>query len=353
MLNLKFMRYGVLDLTSATEGDIRDAATEDFMAMVKAVGPAFGKVAELSGIDQLAVECVLAQDFVKAVEARMRRFGEDDREAFTTERVGGFAIAKNLSQVEDDSLIAIVFDASVWAGMDGAARARKVATMAHELAHPIMTRVRRMSGALDGVVFPSVTLTEVARSNARIDWDEFRAEDIADMVLQGMTTVDDPAGKPPRPLPLTEISLPGYIEQALMQLGAAYPAWADRVQTYREWKMTLGDMWFQTLRDLDQMRTLMAMTLGCLGVESRESIDPAVSALPAYRLYFGEPWEAYIAAIRRVPSITTPQNHRDAEREILAAGEASFRQALVALGLTADDLPDRQCEVHVTEPKRI
>jgi hypothetical protein len=347
------MRYGILEMTVTVDGDgIEADAKNDFTDFARAVGPAIGKVAEISGIDQLAVECVLAEQFVKAVEARMRRFGEDDREGFTTERVGGFAVAKNLSQAEDDSLIAIVFDASMWAGMDGAARARKVATMAHELAHPIMTRVRRMSGALDGVVFPSQTLTEVARSDARINWDEFRAEDIADVVLQGMATADEPGGGS-RPVPLAEISLSGYVEQAQMQMGAVYPAWADRVQAYREGKMTLGDMWYSTLRDLCQMRTLMAMMLGCRGFESHEPVDPAVSALPAYKLYFGEPWEAYIAAIRRVPSITTPQNHRDVEREILDVGEASFKHALKALGLTADDLPDRHSEVHVTEPQRI
>lgn len=347
------MRYGILEMTVTVDGDgIPDAATDDFMAMVKAVGPAFGKVAAISGVDQLAVDCVLAQDFVKSVEARMRRFSEDDREGFKTERVGGFAVAKNLSQVEDDSLIAIVFDASMWAGRDGVARARKVATMAHELAHPVMTRVRRMSGALEGVIFPSQTLTEVARSNARIDWDEFRAEGIADAVLQGMATADEPGGGS-RPLPLAEISLTGYVEQAQTQLAAAYPAWADRVQTYREWKMKLDEMWFPALRDLGEMRTLIAMTLGCRGFESNDPIDSAVWALPAYQLYFGEPWEAYIAAIRRLPFITTPENHREVEREILDVGEASFKHALKALGLTADDLPDRHNDVHVSEPQRI
>jgi len=54
-----------------------------------------------------------------------------------------------------------------------------------------------------------------------------------------------------------------------------------------------------------------------------------------------------------LPIITTPGDHRDVEREILDVGEASFRQALLALGLTADDAPDRHSEVHVTEPLRI
>jgi hypothetical protein len=347
------MRYGILELTVTVEGDgIPDAAKEDFTALVPAVGPAFGKIAEVSGIDQLAVECVLADQFVKAVESRMRRFGDSDQGPYTTERVGGFAVAKNLSQVEDESKVAIVFDASMWTGTDGAARARKAATMAHEVSHPVMTRVRRMSGALDGVIFPSQTLTEVARSSARIDWDEFRAESFADMVLQEMATADEPGGGT-HPLRLAEISLAGYVEQAQMQLGAAYPAWADRVQEYREGRKTLADMWYSTLRDLGEMRTLIAATMGCMGVDSTEPIDPTVSSLPAYQLYFGKPWEAYIDAMGRLPLVTTPVNHRDVEREILEAGEASFRKALIALGLTADDLPDRQCEVHVTEPQRI
>lgn len=333
-------------------GGVPGAAQEDFTAMLAAVGPAFGKIAELSQIDQLSVECVLAEDFVKAVKPRMRRFGDSDQGDFATERVGGFAVAKNLSQVEDDSRIAIVFDANLWAGMDGAARARKVATMAHELSHPVMTRVRRMSGALDGVIFPSQTLAEVARSSARIDWDEFRAEAMADMVLQAMTTADEPGGGS-RPLRLAEISLTGYVEQATAQLGNAYPAWADRVVGFGIGRLTLDEMWTQTLRQLGQMRTLIAMMLGCLGTESNESIDAAVSALPAYQLYFGKPWEAYIEAIRRLPFITTPKDHHHVEREVLDTGEASFRQALKALGLTADDFADRHSYVHVTDPLRV
>jgi hypothetical protein len=70
-------------------------------------------------------------------------------------------------------------------------------------------------------------------------------------------------------------------------------------------------------------------------------------------MYFGKPWEAYIEAIRRLPLITTPENHRAVEREILDVGEASFKQALLALGLTAEDKPDRHSEVRVTEPQRV
>jgi hypothetical protein len=54
-----------------------------------------------------------------------------------------------------------------------------------------------------------------------------------------------------------------------------------------------------------------------------------------------------------VPSITTPENDREVEHEILAVGDASIKHALKALGLTADDLPDRHNHVHVIEPQRI
>jgi hypothetical protein len=347
------MRYGVLDLTAVVDGSgIPAVAQEDFIALMQALGPAFGKLAAIGGIDQLAVECVLAEDFVNAVEARMRRFDDSDQGGFTTDRIGGVVAAKNLPQADDDSHVAIVFAADVWVDSGNPPLAQKTTIMAHELAHPVMSRVRRMSGALDGVIFPSRTATEIARSSARIDWDEFRAEAIADVVLQGMATTTEPDGES-RPLRLADILMADYAEQAKIHLASAYPAWADRVQKYREWELSLGDMWSQTLQQLGQTRTLVARMLGCAGAESDKPVDVQVSALPAYRLYFGEPWEAYVNAMRGARLVTTVNEHLEVEREVLDLGEASFRHALRALGVTASELPNRQSDVRVVEPQRV
>ena len=46
LVGLVAMRYGVLELMAVMEGDIPDAAKEDFTAEVPTVGPTFGEVAK-------------------------------------------------------------------------------------------------------------------------------------------------------------------------------------------------------------------------------------------------------------------------------------------------------------------
>src|SRR5262249_38973549 len=159
-----------------------------------------------------------ADDFVAAVKAYTRPFGDSEGEGFTTERVGGVVVAKNLAQAADESRIAIVFSAALWASQGEASR---FAIVAHEIAHSLMSRVRQLSGALDGVLFPSLTLTEVARSSARIDWDEFRAEAMADEFLRAMATADTEGGES-RPARLADLTLALSLKTAKDELGDAY-----------------------------------------------------------------------------------------------------------------------------------
>ena len=86
-------------------------------------------------------------------------------------------------------------------------------------------------------------------------------------------------------------------------------------------------------------------------MDSSEQLPTDIIELPAYSLYFGERWEAYVATLRAAPILTTVGSHSSVEHEILAVGESSFRDGLTALGLTADDLPNREAYVHVSEPR--
>lgn len=341
----------VMEVSVTFEGEVPEEVQPDFASLANAMGGLFGRLASTMGIDHLDVECVLAHDFREAVESRLRRLGDGDQQGFTTERVGGVVVGKNLPQVEDQSRIAVVFAPELWIDSGGFAPAQKVATMAHEIAHTVMSRARYMSGALEGVVFPSQTLTEVARSSARIDWDEFRAEALADTVLQTVATTGE--GDNVRPLRLADFASTLYHDQASSQLAAAYPAWADRVDAYMDRQISLDDLWYATLQKLGQLRTLIAMFTGAMGRESDQPLAADLSAQHAYRLYFGEPWEEYVRTMRVSPILPTVSEHRGVEAEVLRVGEGSFRAALLALGLTADDLPNRTAYVHVSEPRRI
>jgi hypothetical protein len=94
---------------------IPDDRQGEFERLVDQIGLAFAQLAATSGVNELEVSCVLADDFVNDIEWRMRRLGESEREGFTTERIGGVVVAKNLPQNEDDSQVAIVFAPKIWA----------------------------------------------------------------------------------------------------------------------------------------------------------------------------------------------------------------------------------------------
>src|ERR1700730_10106800 len=103
---------------------------QEFVRLVEHIGAVFAQLAANAGVDNLKVTCVLADNFVMEIERRMRRLGESEREGFTTERVGGVVVGKNLPQKEDDSEVAIVFAPELWVadGFD----AYRVAVVAHE-----------------------------------------------------------------------------------------------------------------------------------------------------------------------------------------------------------------------------
>jgi hypothetical protein len=299
----------------------------------------------------LCGQCVLAENFQRSVESRLRRLGDGDQQGFTTERIGGTVVGKNLPQTEDQSQVAVVFAPELWTATGLFPPVQRVATMAHEVAHTVMSRGRYMSGALNGVVFPSQTLTEIARSSTRIDWDEFRAEALADVFLQYMATTGE--GDNAKPTRLADYAGERYHDQARSQLAAAYPSWADRVVAYRIGDLGLVDLWSETLRQMSQLRTLMAMMIGAMGRDSDQPVATDLSSLEAYRLYFGAPWEAFVQTMRASPILPAVSEYRDIEVEVLRVGENSFRAALLALGITADDQPDRTAYVHVSDPQRV
>jgi hypothetical protein len=342
-----------VDLNLTFEGDgLSGEAQHEFTLVAEAVFRIYRRLIEPLGVDHLEVECVLAEDFVAAVNARAHGFGDADHPGFTADRVGGMVVAKNLAQEADESRVAIVFSADIWVRQYADRPMEKWALMAHEIAHPVMSRVRWLSGSLHGVPFPSHTPTEVMRTGARIDWDEFRAEALADVILQESVAMTHP-NLDPQDVSLAKIAVPATLAQVRIELTAVYPRWADRVQTYREGRLALTDLWIQTARELAQLRTLIARMTGGMGIDSDELLPAAVTELPAYRLYFSHPWEEFIKTLRESPLLTRVDEHRDVEERILAIAEQSFRAALAKLGLEAHDHPDRSFEINVNGPQRL
>src|SRR5438132_8850316 len=198
---------------------------------------------QLKGIPESQISLLFTDDLVGAVR-KHARYGEDAGALFSADRIGGVVAAKNLPQTEDYSEVLIVFDTRWWSNEPangGAARLEQLFLLAHELCHPLMERARYCSGALDGVIFPSFTGNEAARSLSRILADEYRADRIADSYLRQLANTNIHGEV--RPVGMGEVLGASYLEAAFASVAQAHPLWPDFVQNYREWGSDLSTMW--------------------------------------------------------------------------------------------------------------
>lgn len=320
-----------------------------FVLNARGIFRVYSHVRQSSRIPATRLELLLTDDFVDDVRRYMRPIADAEGDQFTTERVGGQVLGKVLPQTQDYSHALIVFDANLWLQLDGFSR---VFCLAHELAHPTLERVCHLSGALEGVIFPSVTGHELARSASRIRAHEYAVDRLADLVLRhGVKALAEGRDEP---LGYWEMFGKRDIDVLAGALRDAYPLWPDTVQEYREWKIDLMTMWGRLARSIDQ-------TLNCLGhiqaaadsAGARSPLeDEAIACLPAVKLYLAEPWARYIEALRRHPVLPSVSRYLAMDREITRVGEAVMLDIWGRLGLTVEDKPNRQWALWVKEPLR-
>lgn len=335
--------------------DLSTAAVEAFRADVSLATAAYDGLRERLGLPQSEVTAILAGDFASEVESHLpAAMRPEEGGIFTTAREGGVVVAKNLDQRGDASEIIIVFDASFWAHADQPdIRLSLVHVVAHELAHPVIERARYVSGAMDQVILPSITGTEVARSMARIMAGEYRADRLAELVLGSVVTIGaDGETKPARTWYSTGARL---LDNLVIVLGAAHPRWPDVVQAYREAEIPLEQMWGTVVSSIDQTLTAVVHTQAAVDAVPEE-LDvlqhPLVAELPAVRLYLAEPWMTFLAALRETPLLAPLAEVAEFEESVVSAGSGAIFEIWHRLGLTIEDRPGRQWSLWVNEPLR-
>jgi len=94
--------------------------------------------------------------------------------------------------------------------------------IAHELSHPLFNRARHATGMLTDSRYPERTGTEMMRSTARLAWDEYCTEALADILTGAISSTDD--GGVPRPLQLWDLWGGANINSLRDVLGPAHPA---------------------------------------------------------------------------------------------------------------------------------
>lgn len=336
---------------------VDDETKERFTTSAMSSVQVFAGLAGEYGVELPELVLIGTSDFRETVDALLKEVHGPASGDYTTERLGGEAIGKNIPLDEVHSRVAIVMLSHMWAPAAGAAGlAGGHYFLAHELTHAVLDRVRIASGALDGVIFPSQTPVAVARSITRSAVDESRADKVADVVLShsATKTVDGEQA----PLHITDPGMmsPVAYRDRLAELltSAVYPGWHDLVNRYRNRRCTLEELMLQLFQETDQVMTTFGHSEGerqCTP-DSPDLILPPAQGEPGAEWLIGPVWEAVMDVATSHPSMPSVSDFKTAEFAILDAGERELFAMWERLGITFD--PPRPAahpfEIKVREP---
>ncbi len=338
---------------SLESSDVTPETFKEFDWAAKLCHQVFIKTAAEVGMPKL-IEIILAEDFDKTVLERMRKNKEYENQ-FTSERPFGHVAAKNLAQDDLQEHVVIVFNASDWSremSNTGNGKLLQLALIAHELAHPFLARMRQASGAAKGVVYPSITPSESAKSLSRIIVDEYHADFLADLIVNQLCTKNVNGGSSPAHVwdVLGQLSLES-LKQYLSDAGTIFPG---HVNSYRTRQIPLNLMWGKILNETAHLFTMYihARALADVSGETILMLDaPEIKSLPFVRKYLMESTYVFLNKLREHRPLVSVEKWREMETDVIPAGELAFMDIWKRLGLTFREVtPQQPFHIIVTEP---
>ncbi|GAA2030893.1 hypothetical protein GCM10009839_33420 [Catenulispora yoronensis] len=274
---------------------------------------------------------------------------------YDSQRLGGTAIAKNIILDRQAARVRIVVNGALLAaGPDASVSPWAVFLIAHELAHPILERRRRTSGALEREPEYPRTATEAARAFVRSALDELHADLMADIVLGHLWSVEI-EGQDARPVRATdlEVVLGQHLQVADVLDSHVHPGWPDLVDAHRNWRLSVNDLYVRLFRETDQMLTLLGHAQAeATWLEQLGPLEAECSDHPGAQLYLADVWRRIMKIRDESEFSTDPDVICEQDLAIVAEGEAAVLQMWQRLGLTFDIYEDRGMYIHVDEPLR-
>lgn len=294
----------------------------------------------------MAVEVVWAKDFAKTTQEILEQAHHSEHFAanynYSTERLGGEAVAKNIAITADSSLIKIVLNKNMLSMAFNEATIATIFVIAHELTHPIIDRTRAKLGILDGVNFPSKTPTEYARSISRSASDEYWADHLASIILGTITTATPSEGG--EKFKLNHGHVYGGTEDYRQQISRVldshiYPGWPRRTLEYRVGNIDLDTLWEKTLTETDQVITLLAHSQACEDNSGKNNsvFTEQITKHKAFRLYLGPAWQKISDSLRSMPIALGIDGFAESDLAITNAGEIALKEMWKNLGISFRD----------------
>jgi hypothetical protein len=310
-------------------------------------------VAVLRGkrIRGFSLRVILTGDLVTTVR-RVSPPMEEYPRLFIPNRLGGIVTGKMLLPNAEGDPFTIILSDAAWTDDDDEATAHGIAIIAHELGHCAIEMCRRASGYAPSTT--DLTMGEsVAREIARDALEEYRVGQIENALLSAVGT----SGKGDDAVPLALHHLYGddYVRALGETLtGVVYPGWPDRVQTYRDWNISMEDMWEGLARSAWEAFVLIAHAAAV--ARSADEPDPITGEFagsPAVSLYLGEPWERMLDIADTVSVLCTPAASAKMEERIYTEGVDALLAMFGELGLRFTLRPGGRQHLAVTAPARL
>ncbi len=346
-----------MSIEVAFESRCRDGErAEHFHRLTTAVAAPLAGVAQRSEVPPTEITVVFADDFVTTVDELLAtdaaRAGRP-HQTFTTDRVGGTVAAKNIPMSADGAHIAVVVNADQHHFVAPELEAHSIFLIAHELTHPLLTRLRAASQAMETMGPPATDAAANARGIVRAAVDEYRADRIADVVLGALAsiTIDGQT----RPMRMTDLFGGAGHRDYLPEIldGHVHPGWPGLVQDYREHRIPLEDLYRRLIVSTDQTLTALAHA------EAEAAVADEPSALgencaehPGAVLYLGPAWSQIMDTVDGQPLLPALGTFAALEHDLLDTGEQAVLDMWQKLGLTATPLPSGADYLHVGAPLR-
>lgn len=229
----------------------------------------------------------------------------------------------------------VILNQESWTKDDGESVAIRAYLLLHEIGH-VLQQARGTGADWKRAGETAATYEEQVRREARILWDEFDADIVADQICRDFLLRNDEG----KPIGAGEFFVNRFAGSAADLLERLCAFVHEDVEAHRLDLGPLDPLYptaFGLLREL--LRVLAHTVALCVGMQSAKDLTTSLEALRGFNEYIAEDWQAFLDALAE-------NSGQKAEPELARIWNAIMDR----LGLEIEDLPDGRQYVHVFEP---
>ena len=225
-------------------------------------------------------------------------------------------------------------------------------TIAHELAHSYLMRMRSASGAAKDAIYPAITPTETARCLTRTIIDEYYADSLAALIVNHLCTktingVSSPAH-------VWDIFGQTYLESLKQHVSKAGEVFPGHVNSYRTWQIPLEEMWGKVQSATEHLFVMYIHARALADATGEEVLifdSPEIKQLPFMQKYIQDSSTTFLNRFRKHRPLHSIDAWKKMEEDVVPAGELAFKEIWQRLGLTFQETaPQQPFNIIVSEP---